>query len=91
MARTIVGLLMLLALGLAPASAADPRRRTVVPAPSAIPLPTRITAACGKATGELAYVCDEYARLYRQTEIARFEALRKLELMTYGGVAELLE
>jgi len=59
--------------------------------PSDIRLPPKYAAICDHARGDLAYVCKEYERLFRATELNKLEALKRLEALTKGGVVEALE
>lgn len=63
----------------------------VATAPSDIRLPPKFATICEHARGDLAYVCQEYERLYRSTELDKVEALKRLEALTKGGVVEALE
>ena len=63
----------------------------VVTPPSEIHLPPRYEAICKGATGDLAYVCSEYERLFKATELQKFEAAKRLEALTRGGVVEKLQ
>jgi hypothetical protein len=57
---------------------------------TSINLPHRIQSACTRATGDLLYVCGEYTRLYRETEVKKVEQAQKLQHLTFGGLADSL-
>ena len=63
----------------------------VVVTPSDVNLPPRVQTVCAKAKGDLAFMCGEFERLYRQTEQRNLEAAKKLQQLTRGGVIEVLQ
>lgn len=58
---------------------------------SEIRLPPRIAAICTNAKSDLALVCAEYERLYRQTEVQKIDSAKRLKALTRGGVVEVLQ
>lgn len=66
---------------------AQPEARTL----SEIRLPPRIAAICTDAKSDLALVCAEYERLYRQTEAQKIDSAKRLKALTRGGVVEVLQ
>ena len=56
-----------------------------------IRLPPRMASICAGASADLAVVCAEYERLYRQTEMQRIDTAKRLQALTRGGVVESLQ
>ena len=59
-------------------------------AQAVIALPLKIQTACIKAKGDLAYVCGEYERLYRETETQKRAEAERMQQRTLGGIVESL-
>lgn len=95
-----IGVLMVAGLMAGTALAGEPRDRTPdaqrtlraqPPAQPDIRLPPRMAAICAGATADLALVCAEYERLYRQTEQQKIDTAKRLQALTRGGIVEVLQ
>lgn len=85
---------VVMCLAIGSAIAAEPQFLPAVPPePPAdeILLPPRVQTICKKAKDDLKFMCAEYERLYREVEMGKLAATKKLKALTRGGVIEVLQ